>query len=60
MNLAGGSQLLTFTYGLTATTIKNLWTNATQMDTQQLLKAYRILLHAPAFKVGTNRRIWRC
>ena len=24
------------------------------MDTQQLLKAYRILLHATAFKVGTN------
>jgi ubiquitin C-terminal hydrolase len=46
-----------FTYGLTASTITGLPVNATQEQTHQLLKAYRILLYALAFKVGTTAEL---
>jgi hypothetical protein len=49
----------TFTYGLTATTLEGLPTNATQAQRSLLLKAYRILLHAVAFKVGTTAGVQR-
>jgi hypothetical protein len=42
-----------FTYGLTASNMEGLPHNATPEETQQLTKAYRILLYALSFKVGT-------